>query len=156
MADITNKISSVSVKNGLSRLGVGSVGQAAGKAPGAISPDVALDAIIASYADYKQVVAQEKTKRGQVRAWRDVELDKIAAQRELFLTYLDRTFDERRANFAKFFEVLDHAVEIDAVDVIAKTLDSITMLAKTSPFKDIATVAQVRKVLDDPDERFDL
>lgn len=156
MANIINKTGGKAVKKGLSKLGVKAVGQAGGKVLEAISPLAALEAILTSYADYKKVASQEKTKREQIRAWRDVELQKIAAQRELFMTYLERTFDERRANFAKFFEVLDHAVETDAVDVIAKTLDSITMLAKTSPFKDIATVAQVRKVLDDPDKDFDL
>jgi len=156
MADIINKIERTSVKKGISKLDAKAVEHIGGNALGAISPDVALETIINTYADYKQVVSQEKTKREEISAWRDVELERIASQRELFLTYLECTFDERRANFAKFFEVLDHAVEIEAVDVIAKTLDSITILAKTSPFKDIATVAQIRKVLDEPDERFNL
>lgn len=143
-------------KKTLSTLGAKAVGQIGGKAAGAINPDVALQTIVASYADYKQIVSQEKTKREQIRAWRDVELERIAAQRELFMTYLECTFDERRANFAKFFEVLDHAVETEAVDVVSTTLDSITALAKTSPFKDIATVAQVRAVLDAPDGSFSL
>lgn len=156
MVGSTNRIHRTPVKKGLADLSVKAVGQAGGMALGAISPDAALEAIINSYADYKKVVSQEKTKREEIRAWRDVELEKIAAQREIFLTYLERTFDERGANFAKFFEVLDHAVEIDAVDVITTTLDSVTTLAKASPFKDIATVSQVRKVLDDPDQEFNL
>ena len=141
MADIISK-------KGLADLGVQACGQIGGTALTATIPDVALETIITSFLEYKQVVAQEKTKREQIRAWRDVELERIRAQEELFLTYLDRVFDERRANFAKFFEVLDHAVETENVAVITTTLESVTALAATSPFKDIATVAQVRQVLD--------
>lgn len=149
MADIISK-------KGLADLGAKACGQIGGNALAAIDPDVALNTIITSYLEYKQVVAQEKTKREQIRAWRDVELERIRAQEELFLTYLDRVFDERRANFAKFFEVLDHAIETENVGVITATLDSITTLAKTSPFKDIATVVQVREALEDPDGTFSL
>lgn len=156
MANIISKTGGSAVKKGLSKLGAKTAGRAGGKILEAVSPLAALEAILTSYADYKKIATQERTKREQIRVRRDVELRKIEAQRELFMTYLERTFDERRANFAKFFEVLDQAVETDAVDVIAKTLDSITMLARTSPFKDIATVAQVRNVLDDPDKDFDL
>lgn len=156
MADIITKTSATVAKKGLSNVGEKAAGQAGGKVLAALSPLAALETIVTSYADYKKTASQEKTKRRQIQAWQEVELEKIRAQRDLFMMYLERTFDERKANFAKFFEVLDHAVETDAVDVIGKTLDSITTLAKTSPFKDIATVAQVRKVLDDPDKNFDL
>lgn len=149
MADIINK-------KGLSNLGAKACGQIGGNALAAIKPDLALETIITSYAEYKQIVSQEKTKREQIRAWRDVELERIRAQEELLLTYLECTFDERKANFAKFFDVLDHAVETEDVSVINTTLESITALARTSPFKDIATVAQVRQVLDAPDGGFTL
>ena len=149
MADIISK-------KGLWNLGAKACGQIGGNALAAINPDVALETIITSYVKYKQVAAQEKTKREQIRAWRDVELERIRAQEELFLTYLECAFDERRANFAKFFEVLDHAVETENVGVITATLDSMTDLAKTSPFKDIATVAQVRQALEAPDGTFSL
>lgn len=149
MADIVSK-------KGLSSLGAKACRQIGGKAMESINPDLALETIITSYVEYKQVVSQEKTKREQIRAWRDVELERIRAQEELLLTYLECTFDERRANFAKFFDVLDHAVETEDVGVITTTLESITTLAQASPFKDIATVAQVRQVLDAPDGSFSL
>ena len=156
MADFIKKGSVKVVEKGLSKLGARAVGQAGGKVFAAISPVAALETIISGYVEYNKIASQEKTKRKQIQSWREVELEKIAAQCDLFMTYLERTFDERKANFAKFFEVLGRAVEANQVEVIATTLDSITSLAKTSPFKDIATVAQVRNVLENPDKDFEL
>lgn len=126
------------------------------KAAAAINPLAALEAIVTTYGDYRKVVAQEKTKRAQIDAWRELNLEKIRAQREILLTYLDRTFDERKANFKKLFEVMDSALDAGQTELLTKTLDSVTQLAKTSPFRDIATVEQVRAILDAPGQDVDL
>lgn len=49
-----------------------------------IPPSMAIDAfqsIQSAYAEYKQTVAIEKTKRQAISAWRDVEISKIQAQK---------------------------------------------------------------------------
>jgi hypothetical protein len=132
------------------------VGATIAKGARAINLFAALEAIVGAYGDYKKVAGQETTKRKGIDAWRRVNLERIKTQREILLTYLERTFDERRANFEKYFEVMDSAIEAGQVEVVTKTLDSITQLAKTTPFKDIATVEQVRALLDAPGKDIDL
>ncbi|MEH1932842.1 MAG: hypothetical protein V7L14_03750 [Nostoc sp.] len=53
----------------------------------------------------------------------------------------------------------DRKAALDAIasgnnDQLALTLNSITEIAKSSPFKDLANLASVRAALDDPDHEW--
>ena len=96
--------------------------------------------VISSATEWVQVVAQEKTRREEIRAWEQSQLEIIHVQRDFLLTALDRTFDERRENFRRLFDNLDSALVSDQEDAgaqVSELLAAITELAQTSPFKDL-------------------
>ncbi|WP_394255433.1 hypothetical protein [Pseudoclavibacter helvolus] len=96
--------------------------------------------VMASANEWVTVVAQERTKREEISAWEKSQLELIRVQREFLLSGLDKTFDERRENFRRLFDSLDAALESDREDAAAQVsdlLETITTLAKTSPFKDL-------------------
>ncbi len=113
-----------------------------------INPMETINQLYSMYSEYKQVVQHEKTVRDGIEADKKVSIERIQAQRDIIMTYLDKSFDERKDNFKKFFDVLDNALEKEQIDIVVKTLDSITVLAKSSPFKDIASIVQVKKMID--------
>jgi hypothetical protein len=78
-----------------------------------------------------------------------VEVQRIQAVRDVMLSYLDRSFDERRKNFDALFTQLDAAIAGGNVEVIAKTLDAVVDLAKSSPFKDLTDAATAKAALRD-------
>lgn len=105
-----------------------------------------LNLVIASANEWVQVVAQEKTRREEIHAWEQSQIEIIHVQRDFLLTALDRTFDERRENFRRLFNNLDSALISDREDAgaqVSELLTAITELAQTSPFKDLKSPALV-------------
>ncbi|MEH2120375.1 hypothetical protein [Nostoc sp.] len=112
------------------------------------------DIVASAYTEYKLIAKQEQTNRREIEAWEKETITKINAQRELLMAYLDRSFDERAENFRALFVVVDNAIASGNNDQLALTLNSITEIAKSSPFKDLANLASVRAALDDPDHEW--
>ncbi len=119
------------------------------------SPSECLRDIVTAYTEYKKVAEQERTKRREIDAWEKTTIAQINAQRDLLIEYLDRSFDERAENFGHLFCVVDRAIAADNNDQLALALHSITELAKSSPFKELANLASVRAALDDPDHEWE-
>ncbi len=113
-----------------------------------------VDILSSAYTEYKIIAEQEQTKRREIEAWEKETITKINAQRELLMAYLDSSFDERAENFRALFAVVDNAIASGNNDQLALTLNSITEIAKSSPFKDLANLASVRAALDDPDHEW--
>ena len=118
------------------------------------SPAECLQNIIAAYTEYKKIAEQEQTKRREIEAWEKETITKINAQRDLLITYLNRSFDERAKNFHALFGVVNRAIAVGNNEQLALALNSITEIAKVSPFKDLANLASVRAALDDPDHEW--
>ena len=76
--------------------------------------------------------------------------------RDLLMSYLDRTFDERRRIFAKQFECVDKALVDGDMNMLAISLNNITDLAKSSPFKALADFSSVKKQLGQKNTTFDI
>lgn len=130
-------------------------------APGVSSLDVlgclkALQQMGSEYLEYRRVAEQEATRREEIRARTQVTLERIRAQREVIQDYLQRSFDERRENFARLFGAVDRAMEGGNVDQLAHTLAAITELAKSSPFKALADANAVSQAFADPDHEWDV
>jgi ribonucleotide reductase alpha subunit len=119
-----------------------------------LNPAECLQQMVSAYTEYKIIAEQEKTKRREIEAWENETITKINAQRELLMAYLDRSFDERAENFRALFAVVDNAIASGNNEQLALTLNSITEIAKSSPFKDLANLASVRAALDDPDHEW--
>lgn len=91
--------------------------------------------------------AEQETKREEIRAERDVAIAKIREMGELVKVYLEKTYDERSAIFAKQFEAIDAAISDGNVEMLAVTLNSMNALAASSPFKNLADINSVKQGL---------
>lgn len=106
--------------------------------------------VVGAVGEWVQIVEQEKTKRAEIAAKEAATLAAIAADRDVLLTYLDRSFDERRDNFDRLFVALDDAMRHHR-SAVADLLGAITTLALKSPFADLADAPSVVARLHDKD-----
>jgi len=118
------------------------------------TPAECLNEIVSAYTDYMKVAETEQTKRREIDAWEKTTIAQINAQRDLLIEYLTRSFDERAENFRVLFNVVDIALTSGNNEQLALTLHSITEIAKSSPFKELANLASVQAALDDPDHEW--
>lgn len=117
-----------------------------------IGPDSAmnvLDEVLRLGREWVQVHEETSTKRTAIQADAEVTIAQIHARRDLFLTYLDRSFDEREQNFEALFARLDEALA-SSPEAVGAILSSITTLALKSPFADLHDPVALRQKLDDP------
>ncbi|MDZ7951559.1 hypothetical protein [Nostoc sp. DedQUE09] len=118
------------------------------------NPAECLQQMVSAYTQYKIIAEQEQTKRREIDAWEKETITKINAQRDLLMAYLDHSFDERAENFRALFVIVDNAIASGNNEQLALTLNSITEIAKSSPFKDLANLTSVRAALDDPNHEW--
>lgn len=113
-----------------------------------------LRAVMEAYVEYKIVAEQEQTKRRGIEAWEKVTIAEIKAQRDALINYLERSFDERAKNFSFLFQKVDQAIADGDNNNLELALASLTEIAKSSPFKDLADLISVKAALDDPDHEW--
>jgi hypothetical protein len=111
-----------------------------------VDPLETLKTVVNGYTDYLKFAEQEKTKRREIKANERVKLDEIRAKRGIIMSYLEKSFDERKDNFGKLFKLLDAAFEKDNSEAMGNILNSIVDLATSSPFKDLASISSVREL----------
>jgi hypothetical protein len=111
--------------------------------------------VVEAYTEYKIVAEQEQTKRRGIEAWEKATIVDIQAKRDALINYLEASFDERAKNFKFLFEKVDEAIAIGDNNQLALAMTSITEIAKSSPFKDLANLTSVRTALDDPDHEWE-
>lgn len=115
-----------------------------------------LNDVVSGYGDYIRISQEEETKRAEIRAWESTKIEEIRAKRDLFITYLDKAFTERDKNFDRLFNQADAAMERGDVQQLASVLETITDLAKTTPFKDLADYNKTKAIMADPDHKWEL
>lgn len=103
-----------------------------------------------------KVVQEETTRREEIRSWELTERERIVAHRDVLLRGLELAHDERRENFRRLFDSLDTAMGDDDAVTAASLLESITELAKTSPFAELANVQFVVNELKQSDRTWKL
>ncbi len=121
-----------------------------------VNPFQVLQVMLETADGWVTEVQKAKADRAQIAAWEHVQTDKIRAQREVLLKALDLTFDERRENFRRMFDGLDQAMAAGDPAQAASFLESITDLAKTGPFKELANVEIIVSDLKRPDQVWDV
>lgn len=99
-------------------------------------------------AEVAKFCEEQRTKRAEIRARAQVAIHQIDAVREFLQSYLDKTFDERRMLFAKEFEIVDKCLATGNVQALAVSLNAITDLAKSSPFKALADIKSVKNAIE--------
>ena len=95
-----------------------------------------------------RVTEEEETKRQNIAAMKEFEIEKIQAQKEVLKDYFEKTFAERKGNFDRMFEALDKGIENNNSELIQLSLASIVEIAKDSPLKQIESL---RNDLHNPD-----
>lgn len=130
---------------------LGKKASAAGKAVQVVNLGQVLSQMVDAADHWVKVIQEESTRREEIRAWEATERERIVARRDVLLRGLELTHDERRENFRHLFDNLDVAMRSDDAATAASLLDSITELAKSSPFKDIGNVEFVVNELKQPD-----
>lgn len=101
-------------------------------------------------------VQSAETERAAIAAWENAQIERIQAQRAVLLKALELTFDERQENFRRLFDGLDSALSAEDTSQVASFLESITDLAKVSPFKELANLEIVVAELKRPDQVWDV
>jgi hypothetical protein len=121
-----------------------------------INPAECLQQLMLAYTEYKIVAEQEQTKRREIEAWEKTTLAEIKAKRDVLITYLEHSFDERSENFRQLFQIVDSSISTGNNEQLVLALHSITELAKSSPFKALADLSSVRAALNDPNHVWEL
>ncbi|MBY9074226.1 hypothetical protein K1X13_05260 [Nocardioides sp. WL0053] len=130
---------------------LGKKASAASKAVQAGNLGQVLSQMVDAADQWVKVIQEESTRREEIRAWEATERERIVSQRDVLLRGLELTHDERRENFRRLFDNLDVAMRSNDAATAASLLDSITELAKSSPFKDLGNVEFVVNELKQPD-----
>lgn len=75
-----------------------------------LTPAQCLQNIVTAYSEYQKIKEQETTKRQEIKTWEAIEIARINSLRKVLIEYLENSFDEKKANFQKMFDLLDIAI----------------------------------------------
>lgn len=132
-------------------------GKAALSQTGGMAPVLDLVcSLVKSYQEYQQIREQEITKRAQVEAWKQITLANIETKRQALIHYLRHSFDEREQNFQRLFAYIDSATACGDNAQLALLLNTLVKYAQTSPFSQLADLAQLQANLADPNHVWEL
>jgi len=104
------------------------------------TPQQALDGLKMLYDVYKEnhkVSEIENTKRSNIQALKEVEIEKIKSQKEILKEYFENVFEERKNNFENLFDLLDKGIDSNNSSLIEQSLNAIITIAKDSPLNQI-------------------
>jgi len=96
-----------------------------------------LKTLIEAKNENHRISEEQKTFRENIRANRDIEIERIKTQKEIMLNYFDNIFSERRNSYKKFFEMLDKGIETNNMELIKVASTHIVSIAMNSPLKDL-------------------
>lgn len=120
-----------------------------------LDPEQALNTLNDLYNKYvtlQEVKEANKTERKRIQDDKEKALAQIKATKDVLMTYLNRSFDERAMIFKKDFEAIDTAIANNNMEALAITVQSVNTLAAQSPFKALVDLAQVKQSLLSNDE----
>lgn len=115
-----------------------------------------LKELVTTAGEVSKFTEVQKTKRKEIDANRQIYVEKIQAQKEVMLAYLDKSFDERKDNFTKLFAVVDHAMASNNMQQLSMSLESINNLAASSPFKALVDIESTNQALNNKAHIWDI
>jgi hypothetical protein len=110
----------------------------------------AFDNLVNAWKDCKNTAEIEKTKRENIRSWRDTNIKAIEENSAILKLYLERSFQERATTIQGTFDRLDQALADGNIEAVGLMMNAIVSIVKESP------LAQARQVIADmsnPDVR---
>lgn len=126
---------------------------------GATDPLAAVSSVIDGIklvAECVRDIEKERTQQTKLQEDARIEVERIHAMRDVLVTYLEKSFDEREKNFRELFSRLDVAIEKNDVKLAGAVLDSVVKLADSSPFKALRDVEAARKAVGEANKVWDL
>jgi len=90
--------------------------------------------------DNHKITEEETTKRVNISAIKDVEIEKIQTQKEILKSYFEGIFSERRYMIEQMFDKLDKGIENNNLELIQMSMSSIVSIAQESPLKQVASL----------------
>lgn len=114
------------------------------------SASLSFSNIVTAYKEYKVTHEIEETKRENIRAYRDITVEKYRKQRDFLEKYLTETFKERSTVIKGFFDALDSGLESGNDNVIKMAMSGIVSVIQKSPLQDINDF--MKKLESDSDE----
>lgn len=84
--------------------------------------------------DYLNTREAEITKREQIRNNANIQIEKIRAQKEIFMKFIEVQYAERSMVYEKLFDQLDKGTENDNDKLIEGALSAIITQIKADPF----------------------
>lgn len=103
----------------------------------------AFDNLINAYKECKAITETEKTKRENIKCWRDTNIKAIEENSAILKLYLERSFQERSLTIKSTFERLDQALADGNTEAVGQMMNAIVSIVKESP------LAQARQVIAD-------
>lgn len=114
------------------------------------SASLAFNNIVNAYKEYKVTHEIEETKRENIRAYRDITIEKYRKQRDFLEKYLTETFKERSTVIKGFFDALDSGLESGNDNIVKMAMAGIISVIQKSPLQDINDF--MKKLESDSDE----
>ena len=111
-----------------------------------IPKNAAFDAfnnLVDAWKDCKNTAEIEKTKRENIKSWRDTNIKAIEENAAVLKLYLERSFQERAVTIKGTFERLDQALADGNTEAVGFMMNAIVAIVKDSP------LAQARQVIAD-------
>lgn len=103
----------------------------------------AFDNLVNAWKDCKNTAEVEKTKRENIKSWRDTNIKAIEENSAILKLYLERSFQERSTTIQGAFERLDQALVEGNNEAVGLMMNAIVAIVKESP------LAQARQVIAD-------
>lgn len=98
-----------------------------------VNPLEALNTIAGHVSEWQKIKEEEKTKRHAISAQRDVLVQRIQADRDMFLEALRENYKERAVVYSKSFEMLDKAIESGQIEIAQLAMAGILEQIKNNP-----------------------
>lgn len=99
----------------------------------ALDPATALNTLVNSYKEYSIIREQERTKRENIRAYRDINIKAIEESSAILKKFLEEKFSERSMIFREMFKCLDASIASGNSELMSTSIAAIIDIAKQSP-----------------------
>jgi|LSQX01.1.fsa_nt_gb predicted RNase H-like nuclease (RuvC/YqgF family) len=100
-------------------------------------------------AESARAISEYRTERASIEANARVQIESIRSQREVIITFLEKTFEERHENFRNLFDRLDDALDNDNLEATKLVLCTLVHYAKSSPFDALRDAVSAHEALQD-------
>ncbi|PIQ08219.1 MAG: hypothetical protein COW71_13105 [Ignavibacteriales bacterium CG18_big_fil_WC_8_21_14_2_50_31_20] len=112
-----------------------------------------VEEVTSAIKEYSIIVQEEKTKRVAIKSQRDYLIEEIKSKKEIILTYLEKSYDERASILKKQFEIVDKAIDSNNIEMLQVGLGAVIKVLENSPLSDFN---EFKSLYDNPNKQIDI